>query len=272
MQVVKGLSLIFKLYQCTEGNPWISDRTFGGLVGILKEELVAERGAKGDDVRFSRSTFYRVRRDFVSNMGKNVLNWLLQRSGKGNIAAISSMSNDQVTTMLFGTDETVIPVAALIFFVPKLPAWSKEHRSEQKGVDALSLMIRLELERMAKEEIITQLAVNHIKELIKLIQAPNKALEDPELIYEAHQADDGEEEEEEMESTRGGAIIIECTTLVRQALLEQLIGKMISERRYKAKVYARKGVGNPARVFHQNIRAIPGAPFDIQLLESKEKK
>lgn len=269
MQVVKGLSLVFNLYQCTEGNPWISDRTYGGLVGILKDDLVAERGAKGEDLRFSRSTFYRVRRAFVSKMGKNVLNWLLQRSGKGNIAAISSMSDDQVSTMLFGTDENIIPVASLVFFVPKLPAWSKEHRSEQKGVDALSLMIRLELERMAKEELITEQAMNHIKESIKLIQTPSKALEDPELFYEPHPED--EDQEEEMETTQG-VISIECTTLVRQALLEQLIGKMISERRYKAKVYARKGVGKPARNFHQNIRAIPGTPFDIQLLESKEKK
>lgn len=269
MQVVKGLSLVFKLYQCTEGNPWISDRTYGGLVGILKDVLVADRGAKGEDLRFSRSTFYRVRRDFVSKMGKNVLNWLLQRSGKGNIAAISSMSDDQVSTMLFGTDENIIPVAALIFFVPKLPAWSKEHRSQQKGVHALSLMIRLELERMAKEEVITQQSLNHIKELIDLIQTPNKALEDPELVYEPHPED--EDQEEEIDATQG-LINIECSTLVRQALLEQLIGKMISERRYKAKVHARKGVGKPARIFHQNICAIPGAPFDIQLLESKDKK
>lgn len=272
MQVVKGLSLVFKLYQCTEGNPWISDRTYGGLVGILKDDLVAERGAKGEDLRFSRSTFYRVRRDFVSKMGKNVLNWLLQRSGKGNIAAISSMSDDQVSTMLFGIDENIIPVAVLIFFVPKLPAWSKEHRSEQKGVDALSLMFRLELERMAKEEVITQMALNHIKELITLIQTPSKALEDPELIYEPHPEDEDQEEEMDASEQGKGLINIECNTLVRQALLEQLIGKMISERRYKAKVHARKGVGKPARLFHQNIRAIPGAPFDIQLLESKEKK
>ena len=272
MEVVKGMSpLPFKLYQCTEGNPWISDRTFGGLVGIQKEFLVADRGAKGEDKRFARSTFYRVRREFIDTMGKNVLNWLLQKNGKGNVAAINAMSNDQVAAMLFGTDENIIPVACLIFFVPKLPAWSKEHPVEQKGVDGLSLMIRLELERMAKEGVITQQGLIHIKELVNFIQRPSGALEDPELVYESRTNPEDGDQEEEMEADKQ-LITVECPTLVRQPMLEQLVGKMITERRYKAKVHARKGVGKPARIFLQHIRAIPGAPFDIQLLESKDAR
>ena len=244
IEVVQGLNLEFRFYECTEGNIWIADPSLGGLVGVSMRSLVSERGAKrvAPDGRFSRTTFYRVRKEFVSTMGKDVINWLLQKKGKGNIAAVNAMSDEQVSNMLFGTDSTIIPVAALVFFIARLPAWTDKHPVASKAVDAISLMIRLELQRMAKEGVITDRALNQVKELMTVIANPSKLSLHSAVMYDNEPHED---DEENAESTNE-VIVVDCNTQVRQPMLEQLVGKMISERKYKAKVRANKGVGKLA--------------------------
>ncbi len=262
MEILPNLKLEFCVFQCTEGNLWDVDYNLGGVFGVVRDELVAPRGSKTTqqkDPRFARLTFYRIRDELVDRAGKNILHSLMQRTSHGmNVANIRNLNRQQVSKMLFGTDERIIPMPIVPFLIARLPAWKMAHiKNESKEMNMLNIMIQLEIEKLTQDRVITKQTQQIVRGLIDVVEKST-----------LKECCDLEEEEEEVQSAGEDCVVMSVDKVLKQPHLEQLIGQMITERRYKGRVRVKgAGVSKSAKTFHQHIRYIPGSPFEIKIVQ-----